>query len=1571
MITSKKTKLLGLIVLQAAAFQFLLPTQAAAEPPLRDEVCLNGTWNLELEGIEKPAQVRVPGSFAGQNELWGKEHWDVWDYPDDWANRPVTYVRSIEVPENLGNRRVLIHVGGVRHIVKVLVNGKEVGNWWDSYVPFEFDITDAVKPGANELRIEVSNARTCGLFEDYNARRRGIYRDVFLKFVPEVRVMPDLFVKTSVQRGEIAVDIPVRNDTDTEQTVGLRFRVVEKDGTAVKSWSSPEKLAIAPGAEKTLSSVEPWSDPHLWSIDDPHLYFLETEVVGADGKVLDRHRQRFGFREISWKGPHLYLNGNEIFLRGHGGHPLGDLQGGKEYSEAWIRQLKGQGLELIRLHNLPRHREIYDAADEMGFLLIAEASHHFRMPPDELAKAHMEHLVKWLRNHPSVMMWAVANELHWRNFPEPVFLIELCNRLDPTRPAYNSDFCEWSRHGDVLSKHYDASAVWSDWEKFGPDKAMVWDEIGNVWQQDRPLKTGPAGYEISSQDLATGIWRDGWEQLRNDILLFADGKEMNGQFYRVNAYVPWEFSYVFFRHQPFNNMQRLELNHGDTTGKLGIKPAFIEPCATTINIWDPTLPETQPNPGLYCFDEFLKRVRFPDDPKERTWFSGEKIARSGRLFYEDHRPADEVEFRVETPDGKVLASSKRAVSLKPGEYVPVFESAWELPAVDALTPVRLVRQFSNKGAVGYRQISEAKVFPRFEKPDLAALKIAVVGEPLQKLLGGAGVPLEKASVIVAESFDPTWEPLVKKGARVLVQPVGPQKSSGVLSHLSIVPAGDHAKFRGPVAGHRLDEGLILRHGTPGKGTTLVGGKNYFLESPEPGSWTVLEFDSGPLDFSSAARVVLGYGLWKHPGTEGYAKQWENAGGAPFYKKSVRLLLEDASGNWFVSDKKDAQAIERPKPTPMKGTLTFDCLKMTWHPVRLEPTGLVETGGDAKPDLSKITGAGFVFDESNPGAQMQFEGLDLAGGAGPSVFVQPGGVSHRLLDGLGQEDFSFWRGGSSASRLDLPAGRNARRILFGNKDGVGSALQEEFLGRGVVLGSALNLGDLSEPAAGFLLDRMVDYLAGYQPAETTYPLVVLGGDGLLKWLQGLGADARAAKHGEAFAPGEIVVVDARSAKSFEGTESALAAHLKAGGTVIFSEVTPETIGTVAKLVGKPLRLTDPFFGQRAYCIKAPVSWTRVDTPHQWVDYYDGVLVPYPFEPNYSPLLAGMANIDLEWNGKPMFTNGIEIEGMNPVSPGKEHQILISNWHIGSEPTNHLYGEMLNGVRDLRQNTWFVNRDPVLLELTANGGRALISQLDLPAGGEKAERVMQTLLTNLGVPFGGASPMPAEKAYATGGREDQLQRLAAHDARLAPAKRQFYGTPNPMPDFLVGTNIGGAKSAAALPLMGFFGDSVTLGLAGPLTQKLKEVVRMDKPAVLGASSQAANKAKAAIGDRKYTRVVFTVGESDLDSEISDEDFVKNLEALWKTLAASSEKLYWVPIPAASHPGDAKRAARAKHLNQISEQFFESKDVYKVPFIYAKAEELPPGYVSGQGKAFQPAEAQVIADRLGEAVISFGAQ
>ncbi len=96
---------------------------------------------------------------------------------------------------------------GIRFTPMVFINGEEVGNWSDSYIPFAFDITDQVHAGDNELLVKIAPDATCGLFEDYNANRRGIYQDVFLKFVPEVRVTPDAFVQTSVSREEITYEV--------------------------------------------------------------------------------------------------------------------------------------------------------------------------------------------------------------------------------------------------------------------------------------------------------------------------------------------------------------------------------------------------------------------------------------------------------------------------------------------------------------------------------------------------------------------------------------------------------------------------------------------------------------------------------------------------------------------------------------------------------------------------------------------------------------------------------------------------------------------------------------------------------------------------------------------------------------------------------------------------------------------------------------------------------------------------------------------------------------------------------------------------------------------------------------------------------------------------------------------------------------------------------------------------------------------------------------------------------------------------------------------------------------------
>ena len=98
---------------------------AQAEP--RQNVCLNGMWKLAVEGEAGLCDVRVPGSFSGQNKLWGREHWNTWDYPERWFNKAAVVYRTMFVPDALAGKRVLIRFNGVRHMVRVSVNGREVG----------------------------------------------------------------------------------------------------------------------------------------------------------------------------------------------------------------------------------------------------------------------------------------------------------------------------------------------------------------------------------------------------------------------------------------------------------------------------------------------------------------------------------------------------------------------------------------------------------------------------------------------------------------------------------------------------------------------------------------------------------------------------------------------------------------------------------------------------------------------------------------------------------------------------------------------------------------------------------------------------------------------------------------------------------------------------------------------------------------------------------------------------------------------------------------------------------------------------------------------------------------------------------------------------------------------------------------------------------------------------------------------------------------------------------------------------------------------------------------------------
>jgi hypothetical protein len=207
--------------------------------------------------------------------------------------------------------------------------------------------------------------------------------------------------------------------------------------------------------------------------------------------------------------------------------------------------------------------------------------------------------------------------------------------------------------------------IWMTGSNTAMRQPMIWDECGDVWQHDRNLDTGPAGYEVYGQDVATGIYRDGME-IDQKPEQFSDGTVVDGEFRRVTCYVPWEFGYNFFRFLPFNNMNKMYQKYDALDQPGGIRIDSVPPCGNTTNIWDPTLPAFQPNPALYCFKDYLECVRCPDDPKELTWFGGENMEIRGRLFYETHTPADAVSFFVESVDGKVLTRMCAADHLAAG-----------------------------------------------------------------------------------------------------------------------------------------------------------------------------------------------------------------------------------------------------------------------------------------------------------------------------------------------------------------------------------------------------------------------------------------------------------------------------------------------------------------------------------------------------------------------------------------------------------------------------------------------------------------------------------------------------------------------------------------------------------------------------------------------------------------------------------------------------------------------------------------------------------------------------------------
>ncbi|MCM8777574.1 MAG: hypothetical protein NC905_04865 [Candidatus Omnitrophica bacterium] len=409
---------------------------------VRTRIYLNGMW----EAVSVEEKTDFP-----PNDGWKPFPVPVVNNPDPaygyvandgkWAFHPEIdidifkshkrwYRLYFAVPENLRGKRLFLKFGAINLYAVCYINGKDMGEYYGPYFPWEIDITEIVKYGdKNELLVYVKSPRVTANFKDYVIGDRflyciGIWDDVYLETRGDIYTK-NVMIAPSVKEWKLATRTFIKNTTSSTKKINIVQQAVRKGKVEFEMVSS---LEINPGEERYVDNFGYWYNPVLWGIGgeygNPELYTLSTKIIEG-GKVLDERFDRFGFREFWTEEFNFYLNGKKIYLQGTNALCETEIYNSVTNNPEWIRRLyrilKENNMNIYRLHLHIYPSLFYEIADEMGMLLVAETplkNYHDKEnwkkhPPvwEENVKKHYERWLYELINHPSVVIWSLDNEV--------------------------------------------------------------------------------------------------------------------------------------------------------------------------------------------------------------------------------------------------------------------------------------------------------------------------------------------------------------------------------------------------------------------------------------------------------------------------------------------------------------------------------------------------------------------------------------------------------------------------------------------------------------------------------------------------------------------------------------------------------------------------------------------------------------------------------------------------------------------------------------------------------------------------------------------------------------------------------------------------------------------------------------------------------------------------------------------------------------------------------------------------------------------------------------------------------
>jgi len=465
------------------ALLVLVAGMLQAKPQFGKAQLFNNNWRFTLSDEKE-----------GSSPTLDDSKWRKLDLPHDWSVEGTYspdkasctgylpggigwYRKTFSVPESEKSNKVFIYFEGVYNHSEVFINGTSVGKRPNGYISFMYDLTPYLKFGQENVisvRVDHSLERDSRWYTG-----SGIYRDTYLVYASPVHI--DLwgvyFKATNItdKKADVSIETTIKNELPTGATIQISYEITDPV-TGKTQLASSKNLKVDANAKSSFIQNISIANPKRWSLEQPNLYTLKT-IVKQDGKIIDQNEQKIGLRTLTFDANKGFaLNGMWTKVKGVCIHHDAGCLGSAVPCEVWKRRLinlKEMGCNSIRLSHNPQAPDIYELCDEIGLLVMDEAFDEWEFPKrkwitgwndgtpgfegaaaffNEWSDRDLADMVLRDRNHPSVIMWSIGNEVDYPNDPYSHPVLDHASIGQPVLGGYMPNSPKAERLG-VISKH--------------------------------------------------------------------------------------------------------------------------------------------------------------------------------------------------------------------------------------------------------------------------------------------------------------------------------------------------------------------------------------------------------------------------------------------------------------------------------------------------------------------------------------------------------------------------------------------------------------------------------------------------------------------------------------------------------------------------------------------------------------------------------------------------------------------------------------------------------------------------------------------------------------------------------------------------------------------------------------------------------------------------------------------------------------------------------------------------------------------------------------------------------------